>query len=503
MSLEGDTDRLSSLPDDLIHKILALSNIKQVIEKSVLSPRWRYIWTSMPYLTFSTEDFTTLPKFSKFITKFLSGRDNHTNVNSMKLTFRGKASQTFVKKIMNYAISHNVQQLNVVCMPEKDMEVPLSLFSSQSLKHLSLTMQIRKGSRYRYNGYLASTWELPMLTTLELEYVTLRDDNYVSIFSKCANMKNLTLKNLRTTGLNDFNICHPRLSNLTLENNNLDMKVVNVVAPQLQNLTIKFFYAKFVVSAPALASLHYSGTHALRLSTKGFPSLEKADICVYFPNDPDAHKIFHLLQQLHNVHILTLNLEVVEILSSSVELVLPQSSPFVNLKRLSIYPFKQYWPEKAPHKVAMSSQLKSYLLDGSPKCAYTIVLREEIVAQKIMEGLAVILEKEKKDNNKITLEGEEAGNHKPKKVNYEDVKSCWEILCVQTKRRKETVDLIISKLQRVEEILARLPASYKAKIQPSFSETGIIMTKLTDSIKFKCDETLSRFQLATTLESSS
>ncbi|XP_076894689.1 uncharacterized protein LOC143547063 [Bidens hawaiensis] len=165
-------------------------------------------------------------------------------------------------------------------------------------------------------------------------------------------------------------------SNLTLEHNYFDLEVVNVVAPQLQNLTIKFFHAKYVVSAPALSSLHYKGSSAMDLSTKGFPSLEKANICVCFPDYQDAHKIFHLLQQLHNVHILTLNLEVVEILSSSVELVLPQPSPFVNLKRLSIYPLKQYWPEKAPHKVAMSSQLKSYLLDGSPKCTYTIVLRE-------------------------------------------------------------------------------------------------------------------------------
>ncbi|KAI7756987.1 hypothetical protein M8C21_004422, partial [Ambrosia artemisiifolia] len=35
-----DGDRLSSLPDDLIHKILSFVGIKKVVETSVLSSRW-------------------------------------------------------------------------------------------------------------------------------------------------------------------------------------------------------------------------------------------------------------------------------------------------------------------------------------------------------------------------------------------------------------------------------------------------------------------------------
>ncbi|GJV34036.1 F-box domain containing protein [Tanacetum coccineum] len=64
MNVEGD--RLSSLPDDLIHKILSSISLKQAIETSTLSSRWRYIWTSMPYLDFSTESFSKWKMFSKF-----------------------------------------------------------------------------------------------------------------------------------------------------------------------------------------------------------------------------------------------------------------------------------------------------------------------------------------------------------------------------------------------------------------------------------------------------
>ncbi|KAJ0431823.1 putative F-box domain, leucine-rich repeat domain superfamily, F-box-like domain superfamily [Helianthus annuus] len=87
MNVEGD--RLSSLPDDLIHKILSFCSIKDAIGTSVLSSRWEYVWTSMPYLSFSSEDFDTLPAFSKFVNHVLSGRNNLTEVYSVNLCFRG------------------------------------------------------------------------------------------------------------------------------------------------------------------------------------------------------------------------------------------------------------------------------------------------------------------------------------------------------------------------------------------------------------------------------
>ncbi|KAF5782341.1 putative F-box domain, leucine-rich repeat domain superfamily, F-box-like domain superfamily [Helianthus annuus] len=70
MNVEGD--RLSSLPDDLILKTLSFIDTKHAIRTSVLSSRWRYIWTSTPRLDFSTRDFRTLAKFSKFVTGVLS-----------------------------------------------------------------------------------------------------------------------------------------------------------------------------------------------------------------------------------------------------------------------------------------------------------------------------------------------------------------------------------------------------------------------------------------------
>ncbi|MFS8030434.1 putative leucine-rich repeat domain superfamily, F-box-like domain superfamily [Helianthus anomalus] len=523
MRMNVEIDRLSSLPDDLIHKILSFRPIRDAIGTSVLSSRWRFIWTSMPYLNFSSEDFFTLPKFSKFVTHVLSRRNNLTEVYSLKLTFRGKASQVFVKRILNYAFSHNVQQLNVVWLDVNiDMTFPLSLFSSKSLN--SLTMQIVK--RYRFiSKCLTSTWELPTLTTLDLHSVTLCDDEAdkcVCIFSKCANLKNLTLKDYATTGSDGLSIFHPCLANLTLENDNF-VKVVSVVAPQLENLTIRYCFAEHVISSPHLASFLYEGSYPLNLSTDGFHSLEKADICISGSQEEHAHRIICLLQHLRSAKFLTLNLELLETLSSSLDLNLHQPSLFVNLKSLKIYPQTAYSWNPASKKVAISTELKSYLLDGSPGATFTMVLREEIEARKLIAKLGVLLEKEK-DNTKTSSARVERGeapveSHKPKtekklKIGGDvaQIKGYWEDLGVQIEQRNKTARLFLSKLQRIEQLLTVLPASNKAKIQPCFStlcaEVDNVISKITDSMKVQCDENQSRSsvcfrKIATTLGSSS
>lgn len=157
-----------------------------------------------------------------------------------------------------------------------------------------------------------SALDLPTLTTLHLDFITLYDENTddgIGLFSKCPNLKNLTLSWFKIMRSNCFSICHT-LSNLTLKSNEHRMEVVIVVAPQLENLTIRSTIVEFVISAPKLNSLLYKGSRPLKLSSNGFRSLEKANICVSKPRIADAHQIVYLLQQLHSVKFLSLNSDI-------------------------------------------------------------------------------------------------------------------------------------------------------------------------------------------------
>ncbi|XP_076940738.1 F-box/LRR-repeat protein At3g26922-like [Bidens hawaiensis] len=304
ITTDMEDDRLSRLPDDLIHKILSFIDFKDAIRTSALSSRWRYIWTSTPYLNFSRNDLFTSHEPSKFVTDVLSHRNNLTGLFSINLSCDQFVFNwfewEFIKNILNYAFGYNVEELTLQCFHINNIKSPVSLFSSQSLKHLTLS-----GSSKRRLIMPPSTWELLALTTLHLCYVTFyndKNDTHIGLFSKCVNLRNLTLGECLMKGAEGFRICHLRLTDLTI-----------------------------IDSSGRL----FKGDYPLRFSKYSLHSLEKLDLCIMYPREVDGSKVFGLLQHLHGVKYLTLNLELIELLSSSMkELISRPPSPFANLKSL-------------------------------------------------------------------------------------------------------------------------------------------------------------------------
>ncbi|GJX82893.1 F-box domain containing protein [Tanacetum coccineum] len=560
--LDVEVDRLSSLPDDLIQKILSFNDTLDAIKTSTLSSRWRFIWTTMTCLALSSEDFPDLARFSKFVKHVLSGRDNQRDVSSVKLTFRRKASQVIVKKILAYAFSHNVQQLNITCLVESNIKFPLSLFSSQTLKHLILN----KGYCNDRGGSmtLTSTWELPVLTTLHLNEITLshdNTDNFGGLISKCVNLKNLTLTRCFMVGSNNIgvNIFHSRLSNLALEGVYWNARLLTVVAPQLKNLIIRIYAygsSRIMISAPELVFLLLQCHDFLNFSADDFHSLEKADISFTLPYKEDPKNIVGLFQLLQSVKDLTLNMEILEHLFSSVEIISHQPSPFANLKSIKIYPLSvDMW--KLPREtVTMSTEVKNYLLAGSPGATFTMVSREEIIAERnvtyakqCMAMLQWYLERQKADiatnrahikvdnvpmesRNALMDDEQNALDENELQIeknmehinsfwqslseqikgNVAHINSCWESLSKQIEEGKKKIDHIVHLLRIIRDYLNKLPASKKAEMQPCFSslyaQADNVMSKIRHGMKTRYDEDHSRLnvcfdEFSSTLQSSS
>ncbi|KAI7739813.1 hypothetical protein M8C21_024277, partial [Ambrosia artemisiifolia] len=434
-------DRLSNLPDDLIHKILSFVGVKHAIQTSVLSSRW----------------------------------------------------------------------------------------SSQSLKHLTLT-----GYTCKHFILTSPTWELPALTTLNLHRVAFSNDcteKCVGLFSNCVNLKNLTLKNCRQVGLKDFIICHPGLSNLTLEDGSDN---VNLVTPQLKNLVIKYWQGIHLISAPSLSSLHYKHHYYILDISADLPLLEKVDIHI-LNLDVDlanCHKMVPLLQRVYSVKFLTLNSEIIKFLSSSVELISNQPSPFSNLKSLKIFPVDVWeepvdvWEEdETEPTVTMSTEVKTYFLDGSPGATLTMVSHEEIIAamnvvsaQKLMRKLQVVLDQLKENSetdtadmeqDKSSLEGHmaivpeqvEVENHRAHLdtnvkwrfgIRMSHIKSYWKDLNEQMENGYKNTDFLCSMLDRIEGLLRKLPTSDRTKLQTRFTglclEADTLMDNMMDRMKIQCDK---------------
>nr|XP_043625413.1 F-box/FBD/LRR-repeat protein At1g16930-like [Erigeron canadensis] len=479
---EGD-DRLSSLPDELIHKILSFVSIKHSIRVSALSSRWRYIWTSLPYLSFSTEYFHTLSDFSKFVTQVLTRRGNQSEVYSVKLSFSGSVEDVSFKNIIHYAFSHNVQELNVRCLLEnKDIEPPLSLFTSKSLKHLSLI-----GSRH----FVTSTWELPEITTLHLQCVTFSQN--IDHFSKCVNLRNLSLICCEVMGSDCFSIFHRGLSNLTIDNN--AFKKVHLVVPQLRNLSVTDYNGTYTISAPELNSLSYAGYSPLIFFKDNILSLEKVDILVHHPEMLHPGSIVGLLQKLHGVKSITLNLEIMEHLSSFVKISSHQASSLASLRNLKVYPLDSYKSEHQNQVITLPTEVSNYFLNSSPSATLTMVSRKEMTAirnavsaEKLMGELQELLEQWQAKSEtrlarveRVKFKSNNAKFHEQEKAFVEmnrpwyfrermaHIESYWKDLNVELKEGNTKTCRIISKLREIEELLTKLPPLKRSNIQSRFS----------------------------------
>ncbi|CAH1414921.1 unnamed protein product [Lactuca virosa] len=247
---EEEEDRLSKLPDEVIRNILSCIDMKFGVQTCLLSTRWRLVWTSIHCLNFSRREFGCFPKFSEFVTNVLSKCDHQMQVSSINLL----------------------------------------LF----LREASLT------TLYLSDFILVS-------------HKTTKDSLHDNIFTKCVNLKNLTLCWFDLVGgVEVFDIVATRLSNLILIHGRY-VKVMNMIAPQLENLTITDTSLEYLNAPSGVPSLCYKGDPPLQLSKDRFHSLNQVIICLgCYPHFGDARKIINILQELRSASYLTLNVEIIE-----------------------------------------------------------------------------------------------------------------------------------------------------------------------------------------------
>ncbi|XP_071715155.1 uncharacterized protein [Rutidosis leptorrhynchoides] len=351
-----EEDRLSSLPLELILQILSRVDTKIAIQTCLLLiPRWKLIWTLMPCLNFSRWGFKTVTKFSEFVTHVLSHRNHQVQVSSVKLSFNGAATEDFVKNIVNYAFSHNVQKLILKIRP-KNESFPY-LFRSHTLKHLTI-----RNFGFDPCPTPKAPWSFPVLTTLYLRDISLCDDRHesVDVFSKCVNLHNLTLESV-TVGAKVLEIITPRLVNLRLISYG-GYNVINDIAPQLENLTIIYCSIKELNIPSTLSSFCYKGCSRPYWFKNCFVNKVTLSLRIYGSKMQEhALEIIKMLRDFPSARFLTLNLDIVECICSFPELLSARPSPFKNLIRLNIDT-----GSRDSCKVKLSTEARNFFFENSP-----------------------------------------------------------------------------------------------------------------------------------------
>ncbi|KAF7114272.1 hypothetical protein RHSIM_RhsimUnG0095700 [Rhododendron simsii] len=342
--VEEEEDRISSLPDSILHQILSFIDTTSVVQTSVLSKRWRYLWTSVPNIHLDYDAFpgnfhceTKKRRFAHFVNQVLSLRDA-SSVFRFYLRCTLFLDADLVKNCIYYAFRHNVQEL--LLWPDCNSFLEHSEFpgclsealgiSSSSL--ISLTLAC-----HAFAMPPDKPLRLPALKNLGLAGCCHDYANFITeTVGNCTKLETLILDDLE---LNSLNINAPNLRNLELHYYDDDCSCGSC------------FESMIVISAPGLTSFKLEG-HALPVfSAVSLPCLHNVHLCLktwsfdeYESYDvPDEEilqrmplNVMKMLEQLGEADYVTLSMDTVEALAKDPDSLNNRPSPFRKLKHLKL-----------------------------------------------------------------------------------------------------------------------------------------------------------------------
>ncbi|CAI9298821.1 unnamed protein product [Lactuca saligna] len=198
----------SNLPDCILHHIMSFMNTTEAVKTSILSTRWKNLWTFSPNIDFDDKLCATprwrntgLTSFVNFVEKVLQ---NVLKIKKFCLSFRVFNNTSQIHSWISHAIMQNVQELDLSFYAIYPYVIPQAMFYSTSLVTLKIKMM-------SMNTEHASHVSFPCLKTLHLSVEFPNDDFTEKIFSGCSVLEELVL----------FQCCFMNLKNVTISNSTL------------------------------------------------------------------------------------------------------------------------------------------------------------------------------------------------------------------------------------------------------------------------------------------
>lgn len=279
-------DRISLLPDKLLHHILSFLDTQMVIKTtSLLSKRWTNLWTSIPTLSFNLASFCCPHHldlddrhlcFRRFIKRLISRRTLAAKVKKITLCFLAEPLGT-IPDDSSEELSDSIR------FEEEDRIVFKLLFQFAARNHveeLSIDgghMDFSAWSRryktcrsLKLSGYLDGTW-LPMANFQLLK--SLEIENYYSPF-----YLNLPER--------DMSPSYPVLERLILRG--CCFEQTEILAPKLEYLEMGTLsphddtFPEIVLCAPKLKTVKLDEIVPSLISTDDFLSLQNVEFSLYY-----------------------------------------------------------------------------------------------------------------------------------------------------------------------------------------------------------------------------
>ncbi|PON32563.1 F-box domain containing protein, partial [Trema orientale] len=232
-------DRISTLPDPLIHHILSYVPTIYVVRMSILSRYWRRVWYSVPALHFCSTDHPDRFHFRfhrereeelyEFVIECLKHRERSMRyiadsaITRFKLRIDCYVDNPAIDNLSIFSIWRSVEELDLRMRPkffENYYCLPEAVLNARSLTVLKLNYVSFDGSH---------SISLPSLTSLSLMYVKMNDEAVLhNLLLGCPALEKFVFKYYY--GLYNPKISSSSLKLLEIENNyeTLEVETINL-----------------------------------------------------------------------------------------------------------------------------------------------------------------------------------------------------------------------------------------------------------------------------------
>lgn len=300
-------DMIGNLPDPILHLILCgLPTTEEVIRTSILSKRWRYMWTSVPSIDIDyfrglkpRKEFKK-KKFEEFVCRVLANKS--IDLDSFRLHCWSHYNMSTVGRWIEAAVRRKVKLLDLKFCTEDEydvIELPHCLVTCGSLEVLKLSLFAYRLSLPKITGF-------PALRVLELNGCNLMNDDIVKDFLKsCPLLEDLSLIDCETCNFHLLCISCPKLKNLRIDSRGLQDWADG-------EFSIEGMCHRLQICCPNLVFMEFKGFMANKFIFESIDSLEKA---VIHPQDTfpwEGSEVCELFAGISHVESLSLRMCFIE-----------------------------------------------------------------------------------------------------------------------------------------------------------------------------------------------
>ncbi|VYS59173.1 unnamed protein product [Arabidopsis thaliana] len=342
---------MNCLPDELLVQILSFLPTKEATSTSLLSKRWRTLFTLSPNLDFDNSLLLQSKKrkwnmrniqksFVGFVDSTLALQGGK-GIKSFSLKFKETLGdvngEVDVNRWICNALEHGVSELHLRIDYTKRCHLPSEIFTSTKLVKLSLVTQ-------SCFPVVPNCISLPSLKVLFLDSIWFEVPQFLIFLTACPALEDLTIyQKPHSVGM-PYHISRKTIKRLS----------VTYTCGYFVDYGLKLF------NTPSVVDLYYSDYVRHKYPHMNLDSLAKATLDIHFLDD-NAANVTELLSGIRNVKTLHLTSSTVKVILLCCKGEIPMFENLINLKFLGK---TRQWKFLLPLLLEICPNLTTLVLSG-------------------------------------------------------------------------------------------------------------------------------------------